>query len=53
MEEMAFEPPKAKKERYWKSKEVVLISTRLRSRLVRMRHVTSKSRSKGMLVALD
>jgi hypothetical protein len=53
MEEMALEPPKAKKDRYWKSKDVVVISTRFRCKLLSRRNAISKIRSKGMLVALD
>ena len=36
MEEMALEPPKAKKEEYWRRREVVVSSTRLRSRSLRV-----------------
>lgn len=35
MDEMALEPPKAKKERCWKRREVVVVSIRLRFRLLR------------------
>jgi len=50
MEEMAFEPPREKKDRCWRRREVVVISRRVRGRLVRRWRRISKRRRSGILV---
>jgi len=53
MEEIALEPPKAKKDVCWRSREVVVISTRERERSFRRKNWIPKRRRRGMLVARD
>jgi hypothetical protein len=53
MEEIVLEPPKAKNERYWKRRDVVVISTKSRGSLLSRWNATSKTKRRGMLVALD
>lgn len=53
MEEMALVPPKAKKERYCMRSEVVVTSTRFRSRLCSRWNCAEKMMRSGMLLARD
>lgn len=51
MEEMAFELPRAKKERCWRRREVVVISRRVRAWFLMRKKRSSKRRKSGMLDA--
>ena len=53
MEEIAFEPPNAKKEAYWRSIDVMVISFGERSSQRRVWSWSSKSRKMGMFVTRD
>lgn len=51
MEDMVLEPPRAKKELYWRRREVVVVSVRLRFKVERSEDWISKTRIRGMFVA--
>lgn len=53
MEEMAFEPPNAKKEAYWRRIDVIVISFGERSSQRSVWSWNSKSRKMGMFVTRD
>lgn len=52
-EEMALEPPKAKKDVYWSRMEMVLISMTESSTDSRVDRIMLKTRNRGILTALD
>lgn len=53
MEEIAFEPPRAKNEAYWKRREVVVISAVESSKVVRSWSWSWKRRNRGTLLMRD
>ena len=53
MEEIAFDPPKAKNDVYWRSKVVNVISFGVRRSSLNIPTCSSERRKSGMLVARD